>query len=115
MQLNIHVYAAQVKNRQHYQNEKISDIKSVKLRTMLLGDLADSTHFCSLIQNMDVDEDSEKNLDLELHMMSAWVFYSSLGISDFLSSADNISNSLDPDQDQRNVDPDLDLNHLTLW
>ena len=43
MQLNIHVYAIQVKNRQHYQNEKRGDVISVKLGTMLLGDLSDST------------------------------------------------------------------------
>ena len=32
----------------------------------------------------------------------------------FLLSADNIYNSLDPDQDRQNVCPDLDPNRLTI-
>ena len=34
---------------------------------------------------------------------------------DFFSSADNVLNSLDPDQDRQIVRSDLDPNKLKLW
>ena len=41
-------------------------------------------------------------------------FNSFLASGNFLSSADDFANNLDPDQDQQNISPDLDPSSLTL-
>ena len=50
-----------------------------------------------------------------VHEISSMVKSNSfLAGSEFCLLLINFENSLDPDQDQQNVGPDLDQNHLTL-
>ena len=43
-----------------------------------------------------------------------WFYFNFLTLGQLLSSADNLCNSLDPDQARQKVRPDLDPNCLTL-
>ena len=69
---------------------------------------------CLHTQSLDVDEDSDQNV------MSSPAGYVSMSANSSLASGDfcrlliTFANSLDPDQDQQNVGPDLDPNCLTL-
>ena len=57
---------------------------------------------------------SDQNLDSKSHWVAVYLHLTLLASGNFFCLLKTFANSLNPDQDQQNVGPDLDSNCLTL-